>query len=390
MLFKSRNKYRTKTVTDRKGEEWPIPVDERGIVPRDALENRSASRRSLRGFLTDLGRTSKRVYPLEMEPEQALQWYKAPNKSDIEGIDAPIGTANIPVRTSKKATGRTKKAAKTVAKTPNKEATKSVKKTATAKTVPNRTAKPKTIPSEKNDIREHKKTDIQILSDGGEVTGARIKDLASAACVVDMIPITGSEADLLDPAHVAAITIKSHGPLMGFNQTDGRYCVNIRDVAKEVDAKKTYHVTATKKELVLTSGNDVLRFDIDDTLSKRSKLPDFSFDSVVETNPKELNRIVKQAKTFTNRVELDLSNDGFLVKADGKDVNMERRLDGKLIIGDDSVSGFSTEYLDQLTGMMDKDGTVEIGIKTDYPMMMNGKRNDLDLEVMLAPRMEEE
>ena len=117
-LFASKDKkYEIVKVTDRAGNVYEIPVGPDGYVPQEAMKARFNSRYPdifSKGMLRDLSRTSKKIYPAKMTPEEALQWWKATNKSDVEGIDAPSGSANYipPVRRkAEKTQAKSKKAA---------------------------------------------------------------------------------------------------------------------------------------------------------------------------------------------------------------------------------------------------------------------------------------
>lgn len=131
-LFASKDKkYEIVKVTDRAGNVYEIPVGPDGYVPQEAMKARFQSRYPdifSKGALRDLSRSSKKIYPAKMTPEEALQWWKATNKSDVEGIDAPSGTSNYvpPVRKraeKKKAQKKSATASKpTIAKAPSKPA----------------------------------------------------------------------------------------------------------------------------------------------------------------------------------------------------------------------------------------------------------------------------
>lgn len=98
-IFRSRDKkWKERTVEDRKGNKFNIPVGEDGYVPEEALQKRFQSRYAgqifPKGMIRDQQKQSSRVYPEKMTPEDALQYWKHTNRYDVEGVDAPPGTAN--------------------------------------------------------------------------------------------------------------------------------------------------------------------------------------------------------------------------------------------------------------------------------------------------------
>lgn len=83
---------RTKKVTDSKGNTFLIPVDESGYVPVSSMKDHHRNDVLLpngkkRKPAIDEKSVSKKVYPSKMTPEQALNWWKSPNKSDVAGVD---------------------------------------------------------------------------------------------------------------------------------------------------------------------------------------------------------------------------------------------------------------------------------------------------------------
>ena len=78
-----------------------LKVNRDGYVPIDDLRQINSGR-SARARRMDAQYTARKVYPSRVIPEQAEEWMRAPGRSDIEGVDAPRGTATEPkVRTQK-------------------------------------------------------------------------------------------------------------------------------------------------------------------------------------------------------------------------------------------------------------------------------------------------
>lgn len=71
-----------------------LPVNRDGYVPVGYLREVNAGR-SGRSQAMDARRTALRVFPSRVTKEQAAEWISAPGNTDIEGIDAPKGTATV-------------------------------------------------------------------------------------------------------------------------------------------------------------------------------------------------------------------------------------------------------------------------------------------------------
>ncbi|MBQ7701486.1 MAG: hypothetical protein IJT54_03695 [Candidatus Methanomethylophilaceae archaeon] len=83
-----------KKVKDHRGVEYSIPVGKDGYVPMEALYERRKEVQTQRGRVMDLRKASKRIYPANMVPEDAVVWWSDPRKCDIEGIDT-LEKANV-------------------------------------------------------------------------------------------------------------------------------------------------------------------------------------------------------------------------------------------------------------------------------------------------------
>ena len=81
-------------VKRRDGSSIHIPVGDDGYVPFEELEARHRAR-SPRAQRMDDARTSKVVHSRFITPEEAVTWWTAPGRSDIEGIDAPAKQQTI-------------------------------------------------------------------------------------------------------------------------------------------------------------------------------------------------------------------------------------------------------------------------------------------------------
>ena len=75
-------------VKRRDGTTVRIPVGEDGYVPFDAYVERN-DKRSRRARTMDSKRVSRRLLNPLMTPEDAADWWVYPERSDIEGVDAP-------------------------------------------------------------------------------------------------------------------------------------------------------------------------------------------------------------------------------------------------------------------------------------------------------------
>ena len=75
-------------VSRRGGGHVPIPVDEDGHVPIDALKERHEGR-PVENRMMDDSQVARVVRPAHLTPRQALGWWNRPGRSDIQGIDCP-------------------------------------------------------------------------------------------------------------------------------------------------------------------------------------------------------------------------------------------------------------------------------------------------------------
>ena len=75
-------------VRRRDGTTVRIPVGEDGYVPFDAYLQRNA-KRSRRARTMDARKVSRRLLNPIMTPEDAADWWVHPERSDVEGVDAP-------------------------------------------------------------------------------------------------------------------------------------------------------------------------------------------------------------------------------------------------------------------------------------------------------------
>lgn len=64
-------------------------------ISKAALERHLKRSTSAQGRMMDGMKVAKKVFPANITAAQAARWKKSPNRCDIEGIDAPKGTANV-------------------------------------------------------------------------------------------------------------------------------------------------------------------------------------------------------------------------------------------------------------------------------------------------------
>lgn len=136
-----------KYVVDGHGKKHRVPVDKNGNVPIEYLE-KIFQQQSPKSQKADKNKVSKTVYPSNPRPNEAYQWIRNPNSSDISGLDSPPKTRvsyDEPkvYKAKKKKTGKAKAPAKKTAakKTTSKKAP--VKKKAEPKEFPVVTINPK-------------------------------------------------------------------------------------------------------------------------------------------------------------------------------------------------------------------------------------------------------
>ena len=95
------SKSKTEVVKDRNGNSFEIPVNASGYVPKSALVKRQKEMQTPKGIARDNKIVSHKLYKSRLTPEEALPYWKNPNKCDVEGIDAPETVKTKPKRAAK-------------------------------------------------------------------------------------------------------------------------------------------------------------------------------------------------------------------------------------------------------------------------------------------------
>lgn len=385
---------RLEKVKDRSGKEYVIPVDEDGYVPREALENRSANGRSLKGWLRDLGKNARKTYPNKVRPRQILPWWKNPGKFDVEGIDAMPGMATIPTKEYYDG-----EYMRPISIDPPKE---SPKKTVKAKT---NVAKTKSAP-------KSRKTWIYgTFSPMGTVMGARIKEIAKTVEPLnDVIPVNLRTTFVIDDAHVSLAWLESDSnqSVMGLpiaeNENDARY-IDIVELASKVDKNVTYAISMDDEGVILSGGSGLIRapFTKPNATIGQFKFPDFDAHGEIR-DIKEFSRLAKQSGKVSGRTVLKQEigdDDAIMVASNGTmayrnesnkglfmpDVFFERKFGSSEY---PFKSSYPADYLAKLSQALDKDVGVEYYSGDSYPLSLEAKRDGYRLRYVIAPRIEEE
>jgi len=85
-------------VVDGKGNKFPMKLTKSGYIdPKDVYNyiHEADRGRSAKAIETDDQKIAKNVYPAKPTPQQLISYHKNPNRFDIEGHDAPKGSATI-------------------------------------------------------------------------------------------------------------------------------------------------------------------------------------------------------------------------------------------------------------------------------------------------------
>jgi len=113
-------------VVDKKGVKYPMKLTKSGYVDNADVRNYTleAQRdRSSKAIEIDNNIIAKKTFPKKPTPAQLVAYFKHPNRYDMEGIDAPLGTASVKAKKPKISRIADDKESKPTKHTPTKKET---------------------------------------------------------------------------------------------------------------------------------------------------------------------------------------------------------------------------------------------------------------------------
>ena len=202
----------------------------------------------------------------------------------------------------------------------------------------------------------------------------------------------------LDPANVAMVEFKL--PRSAFsqfevgNETLGINLENLKRVLKRCGSGSS--LTLEKKE-------NLLNIQIDDRIKRNftislieidtedKEMPDLTYTSVIEIESIDLTASIEDCAVVADACSFIVKDNNFMIEAKGlNSARSEFTGDEAKIEAEDAKSRYSLEYLQKIMKGAKLCEKTNIKFSNDHPLRIEFKANHMELNFVLAPRVETE
>ena len=214
----------------------------------------------------------------------------------------------------------------------------------------------------------------------------------------------GVESAVVDPSHVAMIYVTLSKD--AFNKYEcsgvkiGVDMEKINSFLKIIGSSEMLQMKLLEEDNMLLLKGDTLTKKIsliDPSAFQESKLPQLAHSVKITVSSKDLERGIKAGEKFTEQLSFILTEDGFSVfgRKDNETINLDIPKSQLLALEGDIDgeirSTFSMEFLSKISKVLTNSETVELKLKTNYPLEMAFQIADGygNVIFLLAPRMED-
>ncbi|NYT02066.1 MAG: DNA polymerase sliding clamp [Methanosarcinales archaeon] len=229
--------------------------------------------------------------------------------------------------------------------------------------------------------------------------------IEAVSSLVDEVKFTISERGLelkaVDPANVAMISLKLDASVFEFFQATpgdiGVDLVRLSDLLSMADRGENVKLELDEEGHKLKMGVGSLSYTLSlidpSAIRKEPRIPDLDLPAHVTVSGTELRRAVKAAEKVSDHVIMGVSDEGFYMEAKGDIDSFKLKIPSSELLGlkpGDARSLFSLDYLSDMSKSLGKSQEVKLELGLDYPLRIGFKIKEVEINYLLAPRIEQE
>jgi len=229
--------------------------------------------------------------------------------------------------------------------------------------------------------------------------------IEAVSSLVDEVKFTISERGLelkaVDPANVAMISLRLDASVFEFYQAEpgeiGVDLVRLSDLLSMADRGENVRLELDEEGHKLKIGVGSLSYTLSlidpSAIRKEPRIPDLDLPAHVTISGTELRRAVKAAEKVSDHVVMGVSDEGFYMEAKGDIDSFKLKISSSELLGlkpGDARSLFSLDYLSDMSKSLGKSQEVKLELGVDYPLRIGFKIKDVEINYLLAPRIEQE
>lgn len=237
--------------------------------------------------------------------------------------------------------------------------------------------------------------DAEALRDAIEAVSSLVDEVKFA------ISDKGLELKAVDPANVAMVSLKIDAAAFEFfKATPGEIgvdLVRLSDLLSMADRGENVRLELDEESHKLNIGVGSLSYTLSlidpSAIRKEPRIPELDLPAHVTLSGAELRRAVKAAEKVSDHVILGVTDEGFFMEAKGDIDALKLKIPSSELLGlkpGEARSLFSLDYLADMSKSIGKASEVRLELGVDYPLRIGFKINQVEINYLLAPRIEQE
>ncbi|MBN1324584.1 MAG: DNA polymerase sliding clamp [Methanotrichaceae archaeon] len=211
----------------------------------------------------------------------------------------------------------------------------------------------------------------------------------------------GIELKAVDPANVAMVSLKLDAAAFElFKSTPGEIgvdLVRLSDLLSMADRGEKVLLELDEEQHKLKIGVGSLSYTLSlidpSAIRKEPRIPELDLPAHVTLSGSELRRAVKASEKVSDHVILGVQDDQFFMEAKGDIDSLKLRIPSNELLGlkpGEARSLFSLDYLSDMSKSIGKASQVTLELGVDYPLRIGFQVGPVEVNYLLAPRIEQE